>query len=81
MSRSKWKGPFLGFLNTKNLLKTSTIKTFSRSTVIFPHFIGITLGVHNGNSFTKVLITKKMVGKKLGEFSPTRKTFSFKKKK
>ena len=64
--------------------KTNKIKelfTFERSTIISPKLIGLTINVHNGNSFNKLLIKENMLGKKLGEFSPTRKRFSFKKKK
>jgi len=33
--------------------------------------------VHNGKEFTPVQITEEMVGHKLGEFSATRKRFSY----
>jgi hypothetical protein len=33
--------------------------------------------VHNGKDFTPVQITEEMVGHKLGEFSATRKRFSY----
>jgi ribosomal protein S19 len=36
--------------------------------------------VYNGKSFSKIEITEDMVGFRLGEFSPTRRKFSFKKK-
>jgi|TARA_B110000908_G_scaffold170565_1_gene230533 small subunit ribosomal protein S19 len=88
MSRAKWKGPYIlnklleeskkNKLNEKYL---SEIYTFSRASTIIPNFVGNTLNVHNGKTFSKIQITENMIGKKLGEFSPTRKTFSFKKKK
>jgi small subunit ribosomal protein S19 len=52
--------------------KKSVIKTWSRSSLITPDFIGHTFAVHNGNKFIPVYITENMVGHKLGEFSPTR---------
>lgn len=86
MGRTKWKGPYID----KNLLKTVTknnindkkeIKTFSRNSFIIPKFIGLTFLVHNGKVFLKIKITQSMLGHKLGEFSVTRKSFSYKKKK
>ena len=86
MSRAKWKGPFLDNNIIKSWLKNSKthkseIFTKSRSTVIIPKFVGLTINVHNGKTFSKVTITDKMLGHKLGEFAPTRKKFSYKKKK
>lgn len=81
MSRSKWKGPFLNGPRIDDFTKTNILKTFSRSSVILPLYVGKTVGIHNGNSFVNITITKKMIGKKLGEFSTTRKPFSYKKKK
>ena len=46
--------------------------TWSRSTTILPEMIGCVVGVHNGKIFIPVHITEKMVGTKLGEYSPTR---------
>lgn len=82
MSRSKWKGPFIDHKLFKNRKKKSqnTIKTVSRNSEIVPKFIGINFEIHNGKKFSKTEITEEMVGFKLGEFSPTRKKFSFKKK-
>jgi small subunit ribosomal protein S19 len=34
--------------------------------------VGLTFGVHNGKKFIPVLVSEQMVGRKLGEFSPTR---------
>ena len=78
MPRSVKKGPFLDFklaekvkkLNDTNQKKI--IKTWSRSSTIFPDFVGHTIAVHNGNKMIPVYITENMVGHKLGEFSPTR---------
>lgn len=80
MSRAKWKSPYVD-LNVVDLKTNSSIITKSRSLIIIPSFVGLTFNVHNGKIFNKIAITEKMVGHKLGEFSPTRKRFSFKKKK
>jgi small subunit ribosomal protein S19 len=70
MSRSTRKGPFV---DLKLLANARTpIKTWARSCTVVPDFIGHTFSVHNGRSFTNVLITDNMVGHKLGEFSVTR---------
>ncbi|MGF1669431.1 MAG: 30S ribosomal protein S19 [Balneolaceae bacterium] len=52
--------------------KKKVIKTWSRSSMITPDFVGLTIAVHNGKQFIPVYITENMVGHKLGEFSPTR---------
>jgi len=78
MSRSLKKGPYVSYkllkkveLNvTKN--KKAVIKTWSRSSMIIPDFVGQTFAVHNGKQFVPVFITENMVGHKLGEFSITR---------
>ena len=86
MSRAKWKGPFvpnelLYKLHNISSSDKDEISTYFRKSTIVPQFIGLTFNIHNGKTFSKVKITEDMVGKKLGEFSPTRKRFSFKKKK
>lgn len=78
MSRSLKKGPFV---DPKLLLKVkalrqgdrTVIKTWSRSSTIFPEMVGFRFGVHNGRDHVEVLVNEDMVGHKLGEFSPTRK--------
>ena len=78
MSRSTKKGPFIhkGLLkkieemNQKNEKKV--IKTWSRSSTIFPDMIGHTIAVHDGRKHVPVYVTEDMVGHKLGEFAPTR---------
>ena len=78
MARSLWKGPFVdGYLLTKvqkviDSGKMEIIKTWSRRSTILPMFVGYTFGVHNGNKFIPVAVSPEMVGRKLGEFSPTR---------
>ena len=49
------------------------IKTWSRSSTIYPDFVGHTFAVHNGKDFIPVYVTEDMVGHKLGEFALTRK--------
>ena len=78
MSRSLKKGPYVHHSLEKKLMKNieekkkTVIKTWSRSSLITPDFVGLTFAVHNGNKFIPVFVTENMVGHKLGEFSPTR---------
>lgn len=78
MARSLWKGPFVdGYLLNKvqkliDAGRTDIIKTWSRRSTILPMFVGYTFAVHNGNKFIPVAVSAEMVGRKLGEFSPTR---------
>ncbi len=78
MSRSLKKGPYIDYKLEKKVLhmsesgKKTVIKTWARSSMISPDFVGFTIAVHNGNRFIPVYITENMVGHKLGEFSPTR---------
>lgn len=78
MSRSLKKGPFIHYKLEQRVLATqastrkSTIKTWSRASMISPDFVGLTIAVHNGNKFIPVYVTENMVGHKLGEFAPTR---------
>ncbi len=48
------------------------VKTWSRSSTIYPDFIGHTIAVHDGKKHVPVYITEEMVGLKLGSFAPTR---------
>lgn len=78
MSRSKWKGPFF----KSNSLKSKTkIQELKRNFEIIPKFVGHSIKVHTGKKFMKITLTEDMVGHKIGEFSPTRARFEFKKKK
>jgi len=78
MARSLKKGPYIHYklqrkIDTMNESgKKSVIKTWSRSSMISPDFVGKTIAVHNGRNFIPVFVTENMVGHKLGEFSPTR---------
>ncbi len=78
MGRSAKKGPFVhpGLLKkvqemNKNNEK-KVIKVWSRSSTIFPEFMGHTIAVHDGRKHVPVYVTEDMVGHKLGEFVPTR---------
>ena len=78
MSRSLKKGPFvqprlLERINAMNEVgEKKVIKTWSRSSTIFPEMVGHTIAVHDGRKHVPVYVTESMVGHKLGEFSPTR---------
>jgi small subunit ribosomal protein S19 len=78
MARSAWKGPFVdGYLIKKVQAvaesgKYQVIKIWSRRSTILPNFVGYTFGVYNGHKFIPVLVNERMVGRKFGEFSPTR---------
>ena len=78
MSRSLKKGPFIAESLAKKVKAMNesgskdVIKTWSRSSTIFPNMIGHTIAVHDGRKHVPVYITEEMVGHKLGEFAPTR---------
>lgn len=78
MSRSIKKGPYVEERLYKRVLaqmdstEKKVIKTWSRSSTIFPEFIGCTIAVHDGRKHVPVYCTEEMVGHKLGEFAPTR---------
>lgn len=78
MSRSVKKGPFVqeALLKRINEMNKSgekkVIKTWSRSSTIFPQMVGHTISVHDGRKHVPVYITEDMVGHKLGEFVLTR---------
>ena len=79
MPRSLKKGPFVEESLMKKVEalnasgKKEIIKTWSRSSTIYPSFVGLTFAVYNGKEHITVYVTEDMVGHKLGEFSPTRK--------
>ena len=52
------------------------IRTWSRSSTVFPDMVGHTIAVHDGRKHVPVYLTESMVGHKLGEFAPTR-TFRY----
>ena len=78
MSRSLKKGPYcdpklLAKVKALGAGSRTVIKTWARSSTIFPEMVGFTFGVHNGKVHTPVAVNEEMVGHKLGEFAPTRK--------
>jgi len=78
MSRSSKKGPWveerlmarIEALNESN--QRSMVKTWSRTSTIFPEMVGHTIAVHDGRKHVPVFVSEAMVGHKLGEFAPTR---------
>ena len=78
MSRSTKKGPFVDaklFKKVQEMNKNGekiVLKTWSRSSTIFPDFVGHTFAVHDGRKHVPVYVTEDMVGHKLGEFVATR---------
>ena len=78
MSRSTKKGPFVQPVLLKRVFEMNEkgekriLKTWSRSSTIFPEFVGHTFAVHDGRKHVPVYVTEDMVGHKLGEFAPTR---------
>lgn len=78
MGRSIKKGPFVQPVLLKRVKEMNAagekrvLKTWSRSSTIFPDFVGHTFAVHDGREHVPVYVTEDMVGHKLGEFAPTR---------
>ena len=78
MGRSVKKGPFVQPALLKRVEEMNAsgekrvLKTWSRSSTIFPQFVGHTIAVHDGRKHVPVYITEDMVGHKLGEFVVTR---------
>ena len=78
MSRSIKKGPYIEERLLKRIMdmnasgKKTVIKTWSRSSTIFPDMVGHTIAVHDGRKHVPVYVTEDMVGHKLGEFVATR---------
>lgn len=78
MSRSIKKGPYVQPVLIKRVQQMNEagekkiLKTWSRSSTIFPDFVGHTFAVHDGRKHVPVYVTEDMVGHKLGEFAPTR---------
>ncbi len=78
MSRSIKKGPYVQEVLLKRVIamneagEKKVLKTWSRSSTIYPDFVGHTFAVHDGRKHVPVYGTEDMVGHKLGEFAPTR---------
>ncbi len=78
MSRSIKKGPFVDPKLLKRIEEMNdkgekrVLKSWSRSSTIFPQFVGHTVAVYDGRKHVPVYVTEDMVGHNLGEFAPTR---------
>jgi small subunit ribosomal protein S19 len=78
MSRSSKKGPFVEERLMKRIEEMNVsgnkrmIRTWSRTSTIFPEMVGHTIAVHDGRKHVPVFVSEQMVGHKLGEFAPTR---------
>ena len=78
MSRSVKKGPYVQPVLLKRVQEMNEtgekkiLKTWSRSSTIYPDFVGHTFAVHDGRKHVPVFVTEDMIGHKLGEFAPTR---------
>ena len=78
MSRSSKKGPFVEERLMRRITQMNEanqkqmIKTWSRTSTVFPEMVGHTIAVHDGRKHVPVFISESMVGHKLGEFAPTR---------
>ena len=78
MGRSIKKGPYVQPVLLKRVKEMNeagekrVLKTWSRSSTIFPDFVGHTVAVHDGRKHVPVYVTEDMVGHKFGEFAPTR---------
>jgi small subunit ribosomal protein S19 len=78
MSRSSKKGPWVEDRLMERIEKMNAggsktmIRTWSRTSTIFPDMVGHTIAVHDGRKHVPVFVSESMVGHKLGEFAPTR---------
>ena len=78
MSRSSKKGPFVEASLMKRIETMNEtgekrpLRTWSRTSTVFPEMVGHTIAVHDGRKHVPIFITEQMVGHKLGEFAPTR---------
>lgn len=78
MGRSLKKGPFVQEILLKRIVdmnkagEKKVLKTWSRSSTIFPQMVGHTIAVYDGRKHVPVYVSEDMIGHKLGEFSPTR---------
>ncbi len=78
MGRSIKKGPYVQPKLLARVKKMNdagekiVLKTWSRSSTIYPDFVGHTFAVHDGRKHVPVYVTEDMIGHKLGEFAPTR---------
>jgi small subunit ribosomal protein S19 len=77
MPRSLKKGVYIDREVLKKVKKNKgslkPIQTKSRRSTIIKTMVGTNMQIHHGNGYTEVHIVPEMIGKKLGEFAPTRK--------
>lgn len=70
MSRSIKKGPFVQEVLFKRVMQMNeagekkVLKTWSRSSTIFPDFVGHTFAVHDGRKHVPVYVSEDMVDRK-----------------
>ena len=80
MGRSVKKGPYVSESLLKKIEEMNekgdkrVIKTWSRASTIFPQMVGHTIAVHDGRKHVPIYLSEDMVGHKLGEFAPDRKS-------
>jgi small subunit ribosomal protein S19 len=78
MGRSSKKGPFveerlMARIEAMNAAgERKIVRTWSRTSTVFPDMVGHTIAVHDGRKHVPVFVSESMVGHKLGEFAPTR---------
>ena len=78
MSRSSKKGPYVDAKLMARIVAMNEsgdkrpLRTWSRTSTVFPDMVGHTIAVHDGRKHVPVFLTESMVGHKLGEFAPTR---------
>jgi small subunit ribosomal protein S19 len=78
VSRSSKKGPFVEerLFNRIEAMNAAgdrrMVRTWSRTSTVYPEMVGHTIAVHDGRKHVPVFISESMVGHKLGEFAPTR---------
>jgi small subunit ribosomal protein S19 len=84
--RAVWKGPFVDnkvlndiYSSYKISNNKKPLKLLSRSSMVFPSFVGLNFLVFNGLKFISLSINEQMVGHKFGEFIMTKKHASHKK--
>jgi small subunit ribosomal protein S19 len=78
VTRSLKKGPYIDarlLEKVEEMNRTGerrVLRTWSRTSTVFPQMVGHTIAVHDGRRHVPVYVTENMVGHKLGEFAPTR---------
>ena len=74
MSKSSNKKPFVAPELMKRIIKLNeenkkeVLKTWSRSSTIYPDMVGHTIAVHDGRKHIPIYVSEEMIG----EFAPTR---------